>query len=153
MKTNFHTHCCRCSHAQGREEDYVHAAMKAGLIQLGFSNHGPFPDQDYGFRMPYCELPEYIAELDRLKETYHSDITLWKGLEIEYLPEAGSYYESLLIKGKLDYLIMGEHFYKDNSGNLKYITSAESTDEYVTYALQAANRPVQSGGASRYFHD
>ena len=68
MLTNFHTHTKRCLHAYGTEEDYIKAALSEGLSVLGFSDHAPFPDYDFGMRMPYSELDEYISELDRLKE-------------------------------------------------------------------------------------
>ena len=61
MKTNFHTHTQRCRHAQGCAEDYLRAALDSSLSVLGFSDHAPFPDFDYGYRMPFSELEEYIA--------------------------------------------------------------------------------------------
>lgn len=64
--------------------------------QLGFSDHAPFPDYDFGMRMPYCELSEYIEDINALTVQYRTDIILWKGLEIEYLPEYRDYYEALL---------------------------------------------------------
>ncbi|MCD8067609.1 MAG: histidinol-phosphatase [Lachnospiraceae bacterium] len=139
MKTNFHTHCSRCKHAQGTEEDYVRAAIRAGLGQLGFSDHGPFEDVDYGLRMPYSELQEYLDEVDALKKEYLSQIVLWKGLEIEYLPEKVGYYESLLSGRGLDYLLLGEHFYRHEDGHMQNITQAESTEEYVVYARNLAD--------------
>ncbi|MCD7751370.1 MAG: histidinol-phosphatase [Lachnospiraceae bacterium] len=138
MKTNFHTHCKRCLHAQGTEEDYVQAAIAAGLDQLGFSDHAPFPDADYGLRMPYTELTEYLHEITHMQEKYRSEIVLWKGLEIEYLPEAYSYYEDLLTNRGMDYLLMGEHFYRHDNGRMQNITQAENTDEYVIYAHNIA---------------
>ena len=55
-KINFHTHTNRCRHADGIAADYVQSALSAGVTQLGFSDHAPFPDYDFGMRMPYCEL-------------------------------------------------------------------------------------------------
>lgn len=62
--------------------------------------------------MPYCELSEYIEDINALTVQYRTDIILWKGLEIEYLPEYRDYYEALLTRSGMDYLLMGEHFYK-----------------------------------------
>ena len=86
-KINFHTHTNRCRHADGIAADYVQSALSAGVTQLGFSDHAPFPDYDFGMRMPYCELSEYIEDINALTVQYRTDIILWKGLEIEYLPE------------------------------------------------------------------
>lgn len=107
IKTNFHTHVQRCRHAGGTEEAYVQAAISLGFTQLGFSDHAPFPDRDFGMRMPFCELQEYLDTLNALTVKYQTDIILWKGLEIEYLPEYQNYYEELLTTWKFDYLLMG----------------------------------------------
>ena len=115
-KINFHTHTNRCRHADGIAADYVQSALSAGVTQLGFSDHAPFPDYDFGMRMPYCELSEYIEDINALTVQYQTDIILWKGLEIEYLPEYRDYYEALLTRSGMDYLLMGEHFYKNASG-------------------------------------
>ena len=88
MRTNYHTHTKRCLHAFGTEEDYISAALNAGVSVLGFSDHAPFPDVDYGYRMPYSELGEYFAAVDRLREERADDIIIKKSLEIEYLNRA-----------------------------------------------------------------
>ena len=35
-KNNYHTHTARCYHASGKDEEYVKAAIKAGIKELGF---------------------------------------------------------------------------------------------------------------------
>ncbi len=137
-KTNYHTHTARCRHAQGTEEDYVSAAVRNGLRILGFSDHAPFPDHDFGLRMPYSELEEYLRAIDALTAKYSADIILYKGLEIEYLPEYMEYYDRLLTKSGMDYLLLGEHFYRDRNGCLCNITQADKTETYVDYALAVA---------------
>lgn len=134
MKANYHTHTARCRHAQGSERDYVQAAVRAGISILGFSDHAPFPDHDFGFQMSYGELHEYLAAVDRLTREYASAIDLYKGLEIEYLPQYQSYYETLLTTEKLDYLILGEHLYPDARGGICILSSAQCTEDYVAYA-------------------
>lgn len=146
MKANYHTHTERCRHAQGTERDYVQEALKAGVSVLGFSDHAPFPDHDFGLRMLYGELPAYIAAVDQLTQEYISDIILYKGLEIEYLPQYLSYYEELLTKKKLDYLILGEHFYLDAHGEMHNIYFAESTADYLDYA-----RAIEAALKTGYF--
>lgn len=146
MKTNYHTHSRRCQHASGTEEDYVKEAVSKGMSQLGFSDHGPFPDNGFGLRMPYKELGEYLEELDRLKQSYASEITLWKGLEIEYLPEFCDYYEKLLTKSGVEYLLLGEHVFKSREGKILNIYETASTAWYPDYA-----KNVAEGMRSGYF--
>lgn len=139
MKVNYHTHTERCQHAQGNEEDYVKSAIQSGLSILGFSDHAPFPDYDFGYRMLYSELDDYLLAIDSLAKKYSGDITLYKGLEIEYLPKYQSYYENLIYEKKLDYMILGEHFFRDDSGALSYITQAQDTHCYIDYARAIAS--------------
>lgn len=139
MKTNYHTHTQRCLHAQGSEEDYIRSALEAGVSVLGFSDHAPFPDVDYGLRMPYSELAEYFSAVDRLTEVHASDIIIRKSLEIEYLPQYRPYYELLYRQYQPDYLILGEHFFLDNGGHMHNITTqVESTEIYLYYARAVA---------------
>lgn len=88
-KTNYHTHTKRCMHANGTDADYVKAALDAGLDVLGFSDHGPFPDNRFDFRMPYADLDEYLTCIDALRPTVSFPIL--KGLEIEYCPDSLDY--------------------------------------------------------------
>lgn len=60
MIANYHTHTPRCNHAQGSEQEYVDAALSAGLKILGFSDHTPyfFPGDYYStFRMHRKSFP------------------------------------------------------------------------------------------------
>ena len=113
MRTNYHTHTCRCGHASGYEEDYVKEAIKNNIKILGFSDHGPFEDCNRDFRMPFSEFPQYLSSIDELKEKYANDITLLKSVEIEYFKDELNFYEKLLSKYNLDYLLLGQHMYNN----------------------------------------
>ena len=145
MKTNF-THTYKS--VQTRRRDC------GGLRQIrclkraypaGFSDHGPYPDIDLGQRMLFEELEEYLNEIDSLAAKYKQNIQIRKGLEIEYLPRYRDYYEQLLTKRGLEYLLMGEHFYINPEGeqaNIYEVTS--STGQYLAYARTVAEgmKPV-----------
>lgn len=134
MISNFHTHTFRCLHAKGTEEDYIHAAKNADMKILGFSDHGPFPDKDFGYRMQFEELQDYVSELNRLKKAYSGQIQIFSGLEIEYHAKYNDYYKSLINESGLDYLLLGEHMYTASDGSIKNIFFAEKTDDYIEYA-------------------
>lgn len=146
MRTNFHTHTKRCGHAQGVAEDYVKAAIAANLTELGFSDHAPYPDYDFGSRMQFGELPEYLTEVDEVRAKYRSEIKIYKGLEIEYLPRYNAYYEELLTKYGIEYLLLGEHHYMHRDAATHNIYLADSTEDYVDYA-----RTLAEGMHTGYF--
>lgn len=137
-KVNYHTHTQLCRHAGGTEQDYVDAALKAGLDILGFSEHAAFPDDRFGLRMMSRELEPYIRELNRLKREYSDRLKIYAGLEIEYCPDMIYYYKCLLQPGKLDYLLLGQHFYSPAGKepvNVYFIEETGDTFPYVDYAL------------------
>ena len=113
LYANYHTHTFRCKHAQGEDREYVEAAIKGGFKVLGFSDHCPwFFDDGHvsGTRMLPKELDGYIASIDNLKKEYKSDITIYVGLEAEYIPELMEKQNKLLQDYTLDYMIIGQHF-------------------------------------------
>ena len=142
MKANYHTHTYYCGHAEGTEEELVIVAKEKGFEVLGFSEHVPLPwfrwhlikaipisfrsmrsflswsksfvFNGNGFRMAYKYKNKHLKEIDRLKKEYRDEITLFKGFECDYLEEYVSYYQKLLESKQVDYLILGNHFYKNS---------------------------------------
>lgn len=143
MKTNFHTHTNRCLHAFGTEADYAEEAYNKGLDILGFSDHAPFEDYDYGYRMSFSELRDYASAVENEKKRYEGKMRILTGLEIEYLPKYCGYYEWLLNELKLDYLALGEHFYEAN-GRRHSAFSADDTSDFIRYA-KAVSEALKTG--------
>ncbi len=76
-KTNYHTHTARCMHANGKDEEYVLAAIEAGYEELGFSDHTPWKyDSDFvaHMRMRLDQFDEYYNSIKKLQEKYKNDI-------------------------------------------------------------------------------
>lgn len=139
MKINLHTHTKRCLHANGSEEDYVNGAIQAGVTTLGFSDHAPFPDYDFGFRMKYAELNDYLKCIDTLSHKYSNKIQLYKGLEIEYLPQYNDFYKELIDNHMVDYLLLGQHMFTTKEKSFFYGDIKESKDcvEYAKVVCEA----------------
>ncbi len=137
IEYNYHTHNFRCGHAIGDCFSYALEAKEKGLKKLGFSDHGPYAKVDFGFRMDYSLLDEYVEEIVHTKEKYRNELEIKAGLEIEYLPNESKYYEELLTKRGIEYLVLGQHFFEDSGGKLKYVYGMEGTKEYIEYAKSA----------------
>lgn len=136
-KINYHAHTELCRHAVGTCEDYVRKALEYNMDILGISEHAPFPDDRYGMRTLFEELEPYTKELNRLKKEYSGLLLLCSGLEIEYDPEMMDYYRWLLAPGRMDYLLLGQHFYfsdKKDLVNIYFIDKGGSTSCYIEYA-------------------
>ncbi len=113
MYANYHTHTFRCMHAEGKDREYVEAAIKHGMKILGFSDHCPWIYKNghvSGTRMLPSQLDDYFTSLDNLKREYRDDITIYIGFEAEYIPEMVEEQYKLLDGYPLDYMILGQHF-------------------------------------------
>lgn len=137
---SFHTHTYRCGHAKGTDEDYIQMAIKAGLKRLGFSDHAMIPGIiQTGSRANYEVLDEYIDSINKLKEKYKDKIEIYVGFEAEFANRFKDYYQKLLDDGKLDFMILGQHFDFDESDNPKYIVRLDPSknviENYVKHIL------------------
>ncbi len=128
---NYHTHTFRCGHANGTDEEYVLAAVKAGYTILGFSDHGPYPGIPFPRgRMDYEQLDEYVSSISLLKEKYRDQIDIKIGLEVEYFPDFYDHYVEL--KKKVDYLLLGQHFMNPYGANTFFRFNTD--DQIEAYA-------------------
>lgn len=134
MKTNYHTHNYRCNHAIGTIKEYVEEAIEAGFDEIGLSDHLPHPGKniDNENRMRYEQIPEYFKEIDEVEKLYGDKISIRRGMECEYFPDLLGLYDELRDKHKVDYLILGAHFFPYN-GKWFYIGSHLTPDILETY--------------------
>ena len=82
MLANYHTHTYRCNHAKGEDREYVEAAIRAGIKVLGFSDHCPWIfDDGYvsSIRMLPQSVDDYFDSIQKLKQEYSNDITIYIG--------------------------------------------------------------------------
>ena len=66
---NFHTHTFRCGHASWEnEEEYINKYIENGFNIVGFSDHMPFPIEEFpqeNVRMYIKNVDEYIIKLKK----------------------------------------------------------------------------------------
>jgi histidinol-phosphatase (PHP family) len=116
MLVDYHTHHYRCGHAQGRLEDYVEAAISAGLVEIGLSDHAPIyhlgadPHARPYTAMSQQEFPNYVAEVRALRERYKDRIKVRFGVESDYLPSLEEHYRQMWGGLDLDYVIGSVHW-------------------------------------------
>lgn len=98
-------------------EEYVEAAIAAGLREIGFSDHVPMywlpvEQRDPGIAMRMEELEEYVADVVRLRERY-PEIPIRLGLEADYIPGREEDLARILAPYPWDYVIGSVHFLGD----------------------------------------
>lgn len=106
--SNFHSHCTFCD-GRSHPEDFVLFAIAHKFRAYGFSSHSPLPFETF-WNMSAIDMPEYIAEINRLKDKYADYLEIYSGLEIDYLDLTYNasipYFQEL----PLDYRISSIHF-------------------------------------------
>jgi histidinol-phosphatase (PHP family) len=112
---NYHTHTFRCGHASGDVCDYVVAARAAGLEELGFSDHLPFPDGLWAeSRMDMNDVTSYLDAISKAasaeRERDAGGIKIFSGFECEWRGDMEGYLQELVPSLGLDYLIAGVHW-------------------------------------------
>lgn len=106
MKIDLHNHTVRCNHATGSEEEYIQAAINAGTVVYGFSDHAPM-DFDEKYRMSFDQMREYEERVRQLQAIYADKIELLLGYEVDYLP---GHMDNRVLDADVDYLIGSVHF-------------------------------------------
>ena len=106
--SNYHSHCTFCD-GRSAPEDFVKFAISKGFRAYGFSSHSPLPFETF-WNMSKDDMPEYLAEIDRLKIKYSGQIELYVGLEIDYLDQTYNASIPYFRELPLDYRIGSIHF-------------------------------------------
>ena len=80
IKSNYHTHTELCKHAKGMPVDFAQKAVEFNVQILGISDHAPFKDVDFGYRMLFSELDLYCDAVDKAKSDFSDKVEILKSL-------------------------------------------------------------------------
>lgn len=105
---NYHSHTHYCD-GTNKPVDYIKEAIKHGLPAYGYSSHAPV-----NFHTDWCiandKLPEYISEIQNIKNSFRNQIEVYHGLEIDFIPGIAGRSRHLLEDLPLDFFISSVHF-------------------------------------------
>ena len=141
MIANYHTHTKWCNHAKGEAEDYIREAIRLGLKEIAITDHVPHIDNSDTARMRWEEFEAYNQLLDKTIEQYKDQITIYKGFECEYEPDALGFYKTLINKYDYTVMVLGQHSCGENR---KYTRKGYGSCNFLCTV------PFDSGGASSY---
>ena len=107
---DYHTHTPLCRHAEGEPTEYVARAAELGLLEIGFSDHSPMPNDDFDdWRMNLGEFPQSLAKVDQARAD-HPNMAIRLGLEVDYFEDGGAWIRELAGMADYDYLIGSVHY-------------------------------------------
>jgi len=137
MLVDYHLHTFLCKHAAGIPDEYVDAAIRNGISEIGFSDHCPWPSGfDPKYRMLPCEFHSYRKIISDLKEKYKACIKVRFGLEVDWVPDKMDEVFLNLDKADFDYLIGSVHY----------------TDEFPFDNPDTADKWREKGVADKVWH-
>jgi histidinol-phosphatase (PHP family) len=111
---DYHMHTPLCRHAKGEPTEYASRALAVGLDEIGFSDHAPFPQDDFDdWRMKLSELPLYLEGI-RKAQRDHPGLVIRCAMEVDYLPEAEDWARELATRHPWDYVIGSVHYVADH---------------------------------------
>ncbi len=159
--SNYHSHCTFCD-GRSTPEDFVKFAISHGFRVYGFSSHSPLPFETF-WNMSKDDMPEYLAEINRLKEKYAGQLEIYTSLEIDYLDETYNpsiaYFQELPLDyriGSIHFLPLSEHLSEDNMVCIDgaFADYKDSVDRYfegkisklVTRYFDSTLKMIEAGG-------
>ncbi len=109
--SDYHMHTPLCGHAVGEPEAYAEAACRAGLDEIGFSDHAPLvarriPD----VAMREDQLPEYHDLIAETGRRFSGRLIIKTGLEADFVPGYESRTKAIIEAFPYDFVIGSVHF-------------------------------------------
>jgi len=131
LPADYHTHTPLCHHAEGEPEEFIDAAIAAGVTEYGISDHAPqAPEPFDDWRMLESDLPTYFEWIRRAREHAGDRLTIRAGLECDWLPDCHEWITHLSSLYEWDYLIGSIHYLGDkwDFDNPKWLGRWAETD-------------------------
>jgi histidinol-phosphatase (PHP family) len=111
---DYHIHTARCGHAHGEMAQYVERAARAGLPEMGFSDHiflyWLAPEQrDPELAMPEADFDAYVQDVFRLRRQF-PEIEIRLAVEADFMPDHEGTLKGILDRYPWDYVLGSVHF-------------------------------------------
>ena len=121
FNANYHSHSKYCRHASGKLSEYAEEAVRAGLKEIGISDHIPLSENakkvlapyirlsgSLSLMMDFSDLQSYINDVATVKSAFKNQLNVLAGFESEYNQFDADYYRQM--KTKVDFMNLGIHY-------------------------------------------
>lgn len=149
MHSNHHTHSLY-SDGSSQPEEYITEAITKGFHILGFTEHSPLPfENSFSFRKENKD--EYIALMQNLKQKYNSQIAVYSGMEMDYIPGMSENFGKIKAEYKLDYLIGSVHLVRPENNSELWFTDGPNYETYDKGLNELFAGDIKKA-VTRYYH-
>ena len=126
---NLHTHSKYCD-GKGNPEEYILSALQKGFHTIGFSSHAPVPFPNNFAISDDTELQEYCATIKGLKQKYSGQISVYCGLEIDYIEGITRDFDEFRKACALDYVIGSVHLLRNRDNERLWFIDGPDPKKY-----------------------
>jgi histidinol-phosphatase (PHP family) len=112
---DYHVHTSLCNHAVGSMEQYVRAAVAAGLKEICFLDHLTLHEKGKHLSMAPADLPLYFHAARRLAQVYRDKIMVKVGLELDMDPAHTQQLQDIISIFSFDMIGGSIHFIQDTN--------------------------------------
>ncbi len=149
MISNHHTHSLY-SDGSSQPEEYILEAISKGFNILGFTEHSPLHfENSFSFRKENKE--EYLALMQSLKKKYSSEIAIYSGMEMDYIPGMSENFSKIKSEYKLDYLIGSVHLVRPENNEELWFTDGPNYETYDKGLNELFAGDIRKA-VTRYYH-
>jgi histidinol-phosphatase (PHP family) len=112
-KTDYHVHT---TYSDGKlpPEEYLEAAIGAGLSEIGFSDHLNLVIEGQEWCMDVSKTPQYLTHIRKVA-ALSDRVAVRTGFEVDYFPGKEDLIHSFLSPLSLDYVIGSVHYMGDTT--------------------------------------
>lgn len=104
MTLDYHIHSFLSDGIKGHKE-YLEAALKKGISEIGFSEHLNF--KEFAWAMKFSDLPVYSETIGNLRKT--SEVPIKLGVEMDFIPGFEEKIKKILAEWPFDYVLGSVH--------------------------------------------
>ena len=138
------------SDGSSQPEEYITEAITKGFHILGFTEHSPLPfENSFSFRKENKD--EYIALMQNLKQKYNSQIAVFSGMEMDYIPGMSENFGKTKAEYKLDYLIGSVHLVRPENNSELWFTDGPNYETYDKGLNELFAGDIKKA-VTRYYH-
>lgn len=126
-------------------EDSCRAAIAAGVTEIAITDHVDHVPADLGFG--YYRPEEYLRELDRVRELFSGELTVLRGMEVDYndstVEEVSRFIDTYA--DRYDFIIGSVHYFSDGAMIFPDYFAGKSLDDVYLPYLDQVERAVETG--------